>query len=163
MQSFNSYPTENTVYVLPLQKPMCDCCKRNYRLCVVMELTTVWHGQMRAFISQCCLHRACLSSYCLQVGPALCTYFTVKLYSDMFSVPATTISTNIIDQNKNIAIRCLSGHAHTNGSVLKQMRNIAVCAWQDKTSSNSGGFGQWSPVTMVVAGNENVSKFSLTA
>ena len=34
-------------------------------------------------VSQCCLYRACLSSYCLQVGPTLRTY-TVKLRSDMF-------------------------------------------------------------------------------
>jgi len=49
IQRFNSDPTENTVYVLPLQKPMCDCCKRKYRLFAVMEPTTILHGLMREF------------------------------------------------------------------------------------------------------------------
>ena len=29
---------------------------------------------MLVYISQCCLYRACLSSYCAQVDPTLCTY-----------------------------------------------------------------------------------------
>lgn len=75
------------------------------------------------------------------MGPVLYTYLTVKLYSDLFSVPANTISTNNTDQNKNITIRrCLSGHAHINSSVLKGMRNIEMCSSKDKTPFDSRAF-----------------------
>jgi len=65
-------------------------------------------------ISLCCLYRACISDYCLQVGLAVCTYLNSQAKFRHVSVSATTIiiSVDNTTDQKHSCRRCLSFHTH---------------------------------------------------
>ena len=74
-------------------------------------------------------------SYCVQVGPALCSYLYSLATLRHVSVTTTAIfrEDNTTDQNKNTSdIRCLSCHAHIaifrmpTSTHLPRMKHVAV-------------------------------------
>ena len=142
---------------------LCECFCGVWNFCRCREAKHFEHSyqksqnkkSMLVYISQCCLFRACLSSYCVQVGPTLCTYMHSQARFRHVSLEPTKPSSG------KVMPRTIRGRCDVISFMLKEMRNTTMCAWQDRQPSNSGAY--WFAVLtlmMAVAATETCRKLA---